>query len=84
MIIHAVFQCHKRCKPEILVQLNHSTHPDPFDSISIPVNNIPDSIEGLSQEDFEIVRKFLELNRKMLIKHWNGKISSMELYRGMK
>jgi hypothetical protein len=84
MIIYPALRCHKRCKPELLILTNHSSSYDAVNSISIPIENLPSLVEGIPQLEFEAVKKFIKLNKKLLVSHWNGNIDSADLCRGIK
>jgi hypothetical protein len=67
-----------RCK--IKVQTNHNKKPNPEKVAFVTVENDPIIVgDGLSSKDYALVKKFILMNKKLLLKHWDYEISTKEM-----
>jgi hypothetical protein len=77
---------HARHAPRIKVQMDHR---DQFDLGKLAVVGIgtdrPQIIEGdLSASDLGLVRRYIALNRQVILNHWRGETDGVELVQALK
>lgn len=81
MIIWVGIKAGKGRVPRINVAGTHSKKIDMGKAIRVSIQDEPKTISGgsLSRDDLELVKKFICLNKPILLRYWNLKISTIEL-----
>lgn len=80
-------QSNKHSIPRIKFQNNYSEKADRNSLIPISIDNAPKILSGVSKiksKDLNIIKRFIKLNIKELLDHWNGDISTIQLYSKLK
>ena len=71
--------------PRLKVQSNHSQSISPTNLISITISDNPELVQGnIDQEDFKLIKKFILLNKDLLLKYWNHELSTIEFLNQIK
>lgn len=67
--------------PRIKVSKAHSHKANIMNTVSISISDEPEIVagEGLSNKDFELVKKYIKLNKDVLLDYWDGEIDTAEL-----
>jgi hypothetical protein len=81
MVIWVSEKGHTQHGPRIKVSKTHSYRANITNSVSISISNEPEIVagEGLSNKDFELVKKYIKLNKDVLLDYWDGEIDTAEL-----
>ena len=86
MVIWVSEKGHTQHGPRIKVSKIHSDKMDITQSVSVSITSPPEIVAGagLSPQDFEVVSRYIELNKKVLLGYWNGELDTAELIGGLK
>lgn len=86
MVIWVSEKGHAKHGPRIKVSKTHSHKASSLDSVSVSITDTPEIVagEGLSNKDFELVAKYIKLNKDVLLDYWYGEIDTAELINKLK
>ena len=86
MIIYISTKAFSKHGPRIKVQTNHSQKTSANSFVSISISDDPKIMAGtgLSNKDFEIVKKFILENKKILLDFWNENIDVGDVLENLK
>lgn len=85
MVIWVSVKGGARHGPRIKVAREHGATINPFDTVSVTIEDEPRVIGGtLSAHDMERVKQYIALNRDVLLQYWNHEMSTAELIQGLK
>lgn len=84
MIIYVSEKVTMRHGPRIKVQSNHATNLQKENLVTVTISDSPELFGNLDNKDFNLVKKFIALNKDILIQYWETEIDTSEFIKKLK